>query len=198
MTDELLPGQVEIHGNVYDTVARRIRLMREADDGYMLQTKMLRYGEQRVLMKATLLDMEGNIVATGHAEEERGLSSMNEVSAVEVCETSAVGRCLGNAFWSGSETAFAPHVRSGDEMGNAIMKQMDKKYGTYMALVEEHWVSVVAIKQYLADDKIEAAVEAYNELGHDVMIGLWKAPTKGGIFTTEERKTLKEGRENSG
>jgi hypothetical protein len=197
MTD-LLPGQVQIGRNVYDTVARRIHLMRSDEKDYQLETELLKYGEQKVLMKATLKDSEGNIISTGHAEEDRGADSFTETSAVEVCETSAVGRCLGNAFWSGSETAFDPQIASADEVTTAIRAGQNKQYGAYMALVNEHWDSIVAIKQFLADGNMAAAVEAYDELGHDTMIALWKAPTKGGIFTTKERSDLKEGRENTG
>jgi hypothetical protein len=194
---ELQPGQVNIHGKVYDTVARRVALMREAGDDYRLVTKILDSSEHRVLVKASLY--KGDVViATGHAEEERGSSQMTQTSAIEVCETSAVGRCLAFADWPGSETAFDNQIASADEVGAAIRAQQDKSYGSYMALVQVHWESIVEIKNCLAGRQMPAAQEAWQELGHDVMIGLWKAPTKGGIFTTEERRLLKEGREDQG
>ena len=188
---QLQPGQVNIHGKVYDTVARRIQMMRNDDQDYRIETEVLSQNEFRVLMKATLYDAEGNIIATGHAEEDRAKDNLNEDSAIEVCETSAVGRCLGLAYWPGSETN--PQIASGDEVALAIKKEQEKYYGQYMAKVFEHWESIVAIKAFLLEDNIDAAREAYNELGHDDMVALWKAPTKGGIFTVEERRKLKEG-----
>ena len=190
MSNELKPGQVLIHGNVYDTVARRVSLMRKDHPDWQLKTKVLS-DDQFVVVKATLSDGEGRLISTGHAEEDRSADSMNETSAMENCETSAVGRCLAFSEWPGSETDYEPMIRSADEMTLAIRKQHDKAYGQYMALVHEHWDSIVFIKNALATEDADAAMEVWHELGKDVVTDLWKAPTKGGIFTTKEREQLK-------
>jgi hypothetical protein len=54
------------------------------------------------------------VLATGHAEEYRGDGYINKTSAMENCETSAVGRALSAAGLSGGEYA------SSFEVDNAI------------------------------------------------------------------------------
>jgi len=48
--------------------------------------------------------------------------------------------------------------------------------------------SIEAIKQGIADNDFSAAVEAFYELTREELASIKRAPTKGGIFTTEERK----------
>lgn len=53
--------------------------------------------------------------------------------------------------------------------------------------------SIMAIKDGLAEDgDMTAAAEAYAEMPKDALMALNVAPTKGGIWTTEERKRFKE------
>ena len=59
-----------------------------------------------------------------------------------------------------------------------------------------HSKSVVAIKEYLSEgteDSVALGKEAFMELDEETRIDLWLAPTKGGVFTTVERKLLKYG-----
>ena len=61
----------------------------------------------------------------------------------------------------------------------------------YMALVRDLWPSISAIKEGIATKDYSAAIEALNELTDEEKKALWKAPTKGGIFSTEERAAMK-------
>ena len=40
-------------------------------------------------------------------------------------------------------------------------------------------------------EELAKASEAWFELSDDVKMGLWKAPSKGGCFTTDEREIIK-------
>ena len=60
------------------------------------------------------------------------------------------------------------------------------------AALRDNLASVNAVKQGIEDGDISTAAEAWQELTEDVQRALWLATTKGGIFTTEERKTIKE------
>ena len=60
----------------------------------------------------------------------------------------------------------------------------------HMALVREHFDSIHAMKVGFSTENLEQAIEAWSELGREAQTGLWLAPTKGGVFTTEERKTM--------
>ena len=52
-------------------------------------------GDDICVMKTTIL-CDGVVVATGHAEEVRGMGNVNKTSSLENCETSSLGRCLSN------------------------------------------------------------------------------------------------------
>lgn len=56
----------------------------------------------------------------------------------------------------------------------------------------EHRESVDFIKDRIAANDLQAAADEWRELGEDVQRALWLATTKGGVFTTDERKTIKE------
>ena len=146
---------------------------------------------ERVLVKATVRDHTGNVMATGYAEELRDSTNILTTSAVEVAETSAVGRALAFACHglSGSEIA------SADETESALaaqeqLEQLDR-LKVHNAAVREHLPSIMAIKEYILNEDYSAAYEALNEIDEDDRRTLWMAPTKGGIFTTEERKAMK-------
>jgi len=61
----------------------------------------------------------------------------------------------------------------------------------YNALVRELFISIYVIKQGIKDEDLSIAVEAMSELTKEEKDTIWKAPTKGGIFTTEERNVMR-------
>ncbi len=134
-----------------------------------------------VIMKASILDNEGRLLATGYAEEVRAASKINATSALENAETSAIGRCLSALGFGGQEYA------SADEVANAIQQQNDT--GPLMAhneALQRNYASVYFIKEHLALRAWEAVAEAWGEITNDDKKALWLAPSKGGIFTTAE------------
>lgn len=60
-----------------------------------------------------------------------------------------------------------------------------------MEYVREYWDEVSAIKELIQNDQHEAARSVFGDLTESVRIGLWRATTKGGCWTIEERKVLK-------
>ena len=61
----------------------------------------------------------------------------------------------------------------------------------YNAAIREHIASISAIKEALANNDLETAAENWNELNEEEQRSIWKAPSKGGIFTTQELATIK-------
>jgi len=61
----------------------------------------------------------------------------------------------------------------------------------YQALTDKHLDSLVCIRDSLKTEDYSTAKEAWNELDEDVKIQLWRAPSKGGWFTTREREMMK-------
>lgn len=186
---------VNIRGKNYKTVAERVAEFREQYKlDYAIITEIISASDL-VQVKAVIQDKEGFIVATGFAEEVRGSTNINKTSALENCETSAIGRALAAFGLGGTEYATA------NEVTDAIIQQnvMEAKeaaitfYNKQAEVIRNNWDSIVFIKEQLKLEEIEAAKEAYAELSEDEQKSIWVAPSKGGIFTTEERKLLKEG-----
>jgi hypothetical protein len=76
-----------------------------------------------------------------------------------------------------------------DDDGNAA-SDIDPLKAHNLA-VQEHLDSIVAVKNGIATNDLESAIEAWGELDEETMRALWVAPTKGGIFTTHERSVMK-------
>lgn len=110
-------GKVTIHGRQYETVASRVQKFRdEYKQELSIITELLERDENTVVMKASIFKGD-QVIATGHAEENRSASTINKTSALENCETSAIGRALAAFGLAGTEFA------SADEVAQAISQQ---------------------------------------------------------------------------
>ena len=109
---------INIKGKEYVEVNERLKYFRANYPNFSLVTEVLQCTEEHCVMKATILNEHGIAVATGHAHETKGSSFINKTSHVEVCETSAWGRALGN-FGIGIDSS----VASADEVNSAIKMQ---------------------------------------------------------------------------
>lgn len=178
-------GIVDIRGRSYKTVALRVKEFREAHPDYTIKTKILSAADV-VQMKATISDPAGRVLATGHAEEKRGQGDINATSSLENCETSATGRAL--AFLGLGGMA----ISSLDEMAAAARQLEDiQRLMDHNTAVRDHIESIVAIKAYLLNDEYGLAYEAIAEIPQDDAKSLWIAPSRGGVWTTEERAKMK-------
>ena len=61
----------------------------------------------------------------------------------------------------------------------------------YNAAIREHADTIFAMKNAMFTGDLGTASEEWNELSEDQQCLLHKAPSKGGIFTTEELRTIK-------
>tara|TARA_R100000808_G_C2090477_1_gene111067 strand:+ start:42 stop:653 length:612 start_codon:yes stop_codon:yes gene_type:complete len=199
-----MSGIVKIHGKDYETVASRLKRFREDHPNWSLITDLVSDGN-RVVMKATLLDEKGTIRSTGHAEELRGSSNINETSALENAETSAVGRCLGNFKYTGTDSN--PSIATSNEVIDAILQQERKKLDAAKKTFDEErarWIhhnnrveanydTIGHVKEALADDDSQRAKEILNQdlLTDEDKYVLWIPYTKGGMFNTKEYNQIK-------
>jgi hypothetical protein len=180
-----MTGKVKIHGKEYKTVALRVAEFRAAHPDYTIQTELIEANDVLVIMKATISNC-GVVIATGYAEEVRSASKINSTSALENAESSAVGRALAFFGLGGTEIA------SADEVANAIQQQNDSTpLMEHNEALQRNFASVYFIKEHLALQSWEAVAEAWGEITNDDKKALWLAPSKGGIFTTAERRDLK-------
>ena len=86
-------------------------------------------------------------------------------------------------------------IPSADDDGNqavqAAPKEIPDELAEHNRVAQECWSSVACIKQAIQDGQWDELAEAWEELTNDEKKALWVAPSKGGIFTTLERKALK-------
>ena len=120
MTKEKKLKTVNIKGKEYVEVHERIKFLRENYKNAQLLTDIISNDNGVCVIKATLL-IDDKIVSTGHAYEKEASTFINKTSYIENCETSAVGRCLGN-FGIGINSS----VASADEVVNAINQTQQK------------------------------------------------------------------------
>ena len=179
-------GIVKIHGKEYKTVALRVAEFRAKHPDYTILTELVEANDVLVVMKATI-SAAGMVIATGHAEEVRSASKINSQAAMEVAESSAVGRALAFFGLAGEELSIA----SADEVAHAITQQNDGEFLEYMALVRDHFDWVMYAKEAIANEDWQSLAGIWGDIDHDTMAQLFRAPTKGGIFTTTERAACK-------
>ena len=185
MTD----GIVNIHGKQYKTVALRVAEFRASNPDWGIHTEVVNVDDQSVVMKAWITDPDNRVRGCGHGEEWRAASKINSTSALENAETSAIGRALAAIGLAGTEYA------SADEVAGAIHQQKVQESIDYllehMEAARDNWQSVSAIKEAIEQDDLPFACQLYAELGHEAQQKLYKAPSKGGIFTTAERSYMR-------
>lgn len=156
---------INIKGKEYVTVNERLKTFRNNFKDYSLTTEIIELGADFCTMKATITDDKGIIRATGFAREVVAKSPINKFAFVENCETSAIGRCLGN-FGIGIDTA----VCTADEL--------------LMKLSQENAPQKRSVDDYIADIKAATDVKKLNALYYK-----WSADYAKG---TPEFKKLNE------
>jgi len=180
-------GVVKIHGKEYKTVALRVAEFRAAHPDYTISTELVEANDVLVIMKASILDNEGRLLATGYSEEVRAASKINATSALENAESSCVGRALAFYGLGGTDMSIA----SADEVANAIQQQNDGEFLAFMEAVRENFDWVMYAKTAIQNEDWDELAAIWGDISHDTMAVLFRAPTKGGIFTTEERAACK-------
>ena len=101
---------ISIRGKQYVTVAERLRQLHLSVSNDMpgpsIDTKIV-YAEGGIyIVKATVIPdiTQPECFFTGHAKEDESKGQVNGTSALENCETSAIGRALGNAGYGSAES----------------------------------------------------------------------------------------------
>lgn len=120
-------GIVKIGAREYKTVALRVQEFREAfplESGWSLRSKIVQLDDDKVIIRAVVANPEGRIIGTGYAEEYRKSSKINATSALENCETSALGRALASCGFGGSEYASANEVQGAIATQEAIAAEL--------------------------------------------------------------------------
>ena len=118
----------DIKGKNYIEFNERIKAFRMLYPDGLIDTQMISNENGVCVFKAQVGYYENNAdgcirwLGVGHASEKEGSTFINKTSYIENCETSAVGRALGNAGF-GIDTS----VASAEEVQNAILQQEQEK-----------------------------------------------------------------------
>ena len=175
-----LDGQtISIHGKSYATVALRVAIARRVLGSALdIVTKIVHMDKESVVTQTDIF-IDDKHVATGHAEEKRNSSKINQTSALENSETSSCGRAL--AFLG----FISDGIASAEEVSTAIMQQ-DKKIQTALKDLEavshkgsyQEWLS--KNKPMLSELKLKNPI-AYTTFMEDFQTHKTNLQTKGVI-----------------
>lgn len=125
----------------YAQVNERIKAFRKVYPTGSIKTEIEEIREDYIRIKATILDENGELLATGRASEtNKGNNKINLTSMVENCETSSIGRALGFSGF-GVDTAIA----SAEDIERE--KDRNKRYEIYkdMVIKEEDAKKIVKV-----------------------------------------------------
>lgn len=83
-------------------------------------------------------------------------------------------------------------TQDGVDQSEAAERKAAERKAVHDEALGRHSESVAFIKDRIAADDLAAAASEWRAIPEADQLALWLAPTKGGCFTTEERKTMKE------
>ena len=147
---------INIHGKQYVEVKERIKYFRENFKDWSLTSEVIDLTEDRCVIKATISNEKGRVIASGIAYESKGSSYINKTSFIENCETSAWGRALAN-IGIGLDLAIA----SADEVLNAKAQDKPKKLSKSKLDNGQLQAMIVAIGKG-ESDKVKKRLPFYN------------------------------------
>ena len=150
---------IRIHNNDYATVALRIGILRRnLGTSATISSNIIHQDDKKVIVRSEVF-IDNKLVSTGLAEELRAASRINQTSALENAETSAVGRALAMLGLTNDKIA------SAEEVSGAIV-QSDKNLTA--ALVDLDKVSHVGSYQswLTTNQKLMTDVKRQNPLAY--------------------------------
>lgn len=126
--------QTTIGSRNYVTVSERVKAFRTVYPNGCIDTNVVDRSDSTVLIKATIFDEQGKILATAHAQEMKDSNDINRTSYIENCETSAIGRALGfcgfgieKSIASAEEVSSALAKRDVEDLRAQVFKKEEKK-----------------------------------------------------------------------
>ncbi len=145
---------IQIHGKSYATVAERVNEIHtdQKDKPLSVETELITYEGGLVVFKAMVTTDSGTF--TGHAYEIETASGINKTSALENCETSAVGRALAFAGYAGTEIASANEVEGAIKQQLALKKWTSGTFSARLAQIKKGFESAGIVNVF--NDNLEA------------------------------------------
>ena len=152
-------GVTQRGGKKYTEVFVRVEAFRKAFGTDMgIETNIVDDNGQRVIVQAFIKNKDGMIIGSGYAEEIRGSSNVNKTSAIENCETSAIGRALasiglhGGSYASANELVAAKRKEQAIDETQVQTNGMPQNQGEWVA-----WCKDLTEQYQAAESKRELA-----------------------------------------
>ena len=167
---------LNLRGNEYTQVQQRVEAFRKhVGTAYSIHSEIITNDGKTVLIKASIADKDGRVVAEGLAEELRGSSNVNKTSPIENCETSAWGRALANLGLHGGKMASVEEIQ--------IAKNKDK-------IIDAQAVELEKEKEH--DDAVRAERDEIPDRPSDRDLRIWGDRIKEDIEKAIETWQLKK------
>ena len=171
-------GVAQPGGKKYTEVAKRIEVFRTHFGlDYSLESEVMVDDGQRVVIKATIRNPAGAVIATGFAEEIRNSSKVNKTSPIENCESSAWGRALANLGMHGGQIASIDEIRKAARNDDAPEeKQQWRQWAAEAEKYVETLKSQAALRTWASDnDQSLNALAGVDQAAHAKLEQAWSA-----------------------
>jgi hypothetical protein len=113
--ENLKGNTIKIHSKDYADVAFRVGMLRKnLGLDATIKSELLYHDDKKVIVRSEIW-IDGKLISTGLAEELKSSSRINQLSSLEVAETSAVGRAAAFAGLTND------NIASSNEVSNAIV-----------------------------------------------------------------------------
>lgn len=170
-------SKTPIKGKDYIEVNQRVKAFRQLVPNGRIDTNIIRLENGICTVKAEVYDENGNMLASGIAEEKESSSFINKTSYVENCETSAVGRALG-FLGIGIDTS----ICTAEELKNAINNQQQpgEEQRNYQSEINTYSALLANNSEQSAEEWVAKAKEKYStpKGQADVLIKWWNKTNK--------------------
>jgi len=128
--ENLKGNTIKIHSKEYADVAFRVGMLRKnLGLDATIKSELLYHDDKKVIVRSEIW-IDGKLISTGLAEELKSSSRINQLSSLEVAETSAVGRAAAFAGFTND------NIASSNEVSNAIVAS-DIKLTTALAELDK-------------------------------------------------------------
>lgn len=135
------------------------------------------------------VDVFGKLSHTGGHSEETSMLLPSDTSGSKNA-VQAIGSTI--SYGKRYVLCMLLNIATGDDDdGHGAAEDMLGRCLAMAKVAQYSLASILVIKEGLAIEDYSAAKEAWNELTEDEQNALWIAPSKGGLFTTEEIKKIR-------
>ena len=128
--ENLKGNTIKIHSKDYADVAFRVGMLRKnLGLDATIKSELLYHDDKKVIVRSEIW-IDGKLISTGLAEELKSSSRINQLSSLEVAETSAIGRAAAFAGLTNDNIASAQEVSNAivasDTKLTAALAELDK------------------------------------------------------------------------